>query len=201
MKKPDRREEKKLQEKGYRLIAGIDEVGKGAWAGPLVAAAVILAPKNKIKGINDSKKLTPKKREKLFVGITREALAWSVAVVENDFIDQQGIVKANLKAIKEAGLGLNLQPDYLLIDAVRIKVGKIPTKSIIKGDAKVLSIAAASIVAKVVRDSLMNGYHRLYPKYKFSKHKGYGTKEHHRLIKKHGFSPIHRKSFRPMRGE
>lgn len=199
MKKPDRREEKKLQKKGYRLIAGIDEVGKGAWAGPLVAAAVILPPKIKTKGINDSKKLTPKKREKLFVRITREALAWSVAVVENDFIDRQGIVKANLKAIKEAGLGLNLRPEYLLIDAVRIKVGKIPTKSIIKGDAKVLSIAAASIVAKVVRDSLMNGHHRLYPQYKFSRHKGYGTKEHHRLIKKHGLSPIHRKSFRPMK--
>jgi ribonuclease HII len=193
--KPHFREENKLLKNGYKLVAGVDEVGRGALAGPIVGAAVILSQKSKIKGINDSKKLKPMQREELFVKITEKAVAWSVSLIDNKFIDKKGITKANYEVLKKAIKKLKIKPEYLLIDAVKIKCGNIPSKSVIKGDEKIRSIAAASIVAKVFRDSLMRDYHRIFPKYFFNLHKGYGTKKHFAAIKKHGPSPLHRRSF------
>jgi len=193
--KPHFREENKLFKNGYKLVAGVDEVGRGALAGPIVAAAVILSQKTKIKGINDSKKLKPQKREELYKKITASAISWSVSLIDNKFIDKKGITKANSDVLKGAVKKLKVKPDYLLIDAVKIKCGNIPSKSVIKGDEKIRSIAAASIVAKVFRDSLMRDYHHIFPKYSFHLHKGYGTKKHFAAIKKHGLSPLHRRSF------
>ena len=199
MKKPNRKKEKKLIKKGYKLIAGIDEAGKGAWAGPLVAAAVILPETHKIKGINDSKKLTPIQREKLYVKIIKSALSWTVHLVDHKKIEKWGIVQANIKVMQKLIEKINIKPEYILVDALKINFQKIPSESFIKGDEKIISIAAASIIAKVTRDRLMIGEHRRYPKYKFYHHKGYGTAMHHKLIKKHGLSPIHRRSFLPMK--
>ncbi|MBI2984115.1 MAG: ribonuclease HII [Candidatus Kerfeldbacteria bacterium] len=198
--KPNRKEELALRQAGYEYIAGVDEAGKGAWAGPLVAAAVILPADFSVAGVNDSKVLSAAQREKLFVHITRQALSWAVAVVSSQYIDQHGIVKANKKALLDAVKKLHRKPAAVLVDAVPIKHGKKPVKAIVDGDAKVVSIAAASIVAKVVRDTLMNGEHRLYPEYEFHRHKGYGTSRHHQLLLAHGPSPIHRRSFRPLNG-
>ena len=197
--KPHKREEAQLRKQGYKLIAGADEVGKGSWAGPLVAAAVILPPDFSPRLVNDSKKLTEIQRQKMFVHITRYAISWAVGVVSPQEIDQKGIVAANKKALLTALKKLHVRPQAILVDAVKLKVGRKPVKAIIHGDAKVLSIAAASIVAKVVRDALMVGQHRLWPQYEFAAHKGYGTAQHERLLKKHGPSPIHRHSFAPIR--
>ena len=198
MKYPNNREEKRLIKLGFQKIAGIDEAGKGALAGPLVAAAVILPIGHQIIGINDSKKLSEKKRDDLFFKIKRKALSWSVHVVENEEIDKNGIIWANRIAIEKCILKLHEKPDYVLIDAIKVK-SKIPTKSIINGDRKVISIAAASIIAKVTRDHLMYGYRHQHPEYKFHNHKGYGTLIHQRLIKKHGPSSIHRITFEPIK--
>lgn len=197
--KPNDREEKNLRKLGHIHVAGVDEAGKGAWAGPLVAAAVILPSSFVAKNINDSKVLTPAQREKLFVHITRNAVAWAVAVVPPQYIDQHGISKANKKAILNAVQKLSVRPHAVLVDAVKISYGKRPVKAIIDGDAKVLTIAAASIIAKVARDTLMTGEHRLHPKYDFHVHKGYGTSRHSALLQRHGPSPIHRRSFRPIK--
>lgn len=198
---PHTREEQRLHKLGHKHVAGLDEVGKGSWAGPLVAAAVILPPNFNAKGIRDSKQLTANAREKLFVRITKEAVAWAVHVVEHFDIDLRGIQNANTTALINSAKKLHVPADALLVDAVHIRVGATPTKAIIKGDQKSVSIAAASIVAKVIRDELMNGHHRLYPQYGFNKHKGYGTAQHLAAIKKHGLSPIHRRTFRPMSGK
>lgn len=197
--KPHRREETALWKQGHRYVAGADEAGKGSWAGPLVAAAVILAPDFRPRQVNDSKQLTPRQRERMFVHVTRHAVSWAVGVVSSQEIDRRGIVAANKKALLTALKKLHIRPQAILVDAVKIKVGKKPVKAVIGGDAKVLSIAAASIVAKVVRDELMRGEHRLYPAYEFATHKGYGTARHLSLLKRHGVSPIHRKSFRPVK--
>lgn len=197
--KPHKREETLFQKRGYKIIAGADEAGKGSWAGPLVAAAVILPADFLPKQVNDSKKLIERQRQHMFVHITRYAISWAVGVVSPQEIDQKGIVAANKKALLTALKKLHVRPEAILVDAVKLKVGKKPVKAIIHGDAKVLSIAAASIVAKVVRDALMVGQHRLYPQYEFHQHKGYGTVQHERLLKKHGPSPIHRYSFAPIR--
>jgi len=199
MKKPTRKEERKLLTQGFRLIAGVDEAGRGAWAGPLVAAAVILPAKHKIKGINDSKKLKPEQRDKLYVQITRSALSWAVHLVHHDEIDKNGIAKANHLALQQAVKKLKPSPDYVLIDALEVELGNTPSQSIIKGDEKIVSIAAASIIAKVTRDQLMHGWHILYPAYSFHIHKGYGTERHAKALKKHGPSPIHRQSFLPIK--
>jgi ribonuclease HII len=198
---PHTKEEQRLRKLGHQYIAGLDEVGKGSWAGPLVAAAVILPLDFNAKGIRDSKQLTPKAREKLFVRIINEATAWAVHVVEHFDIDLRGIQNANTTALINSAKKLHIPPDALLVDAVQIRFGRSPVKSIIKGDQKSVSIAAASIIAKVIRDELMNGHHRLYPQYGFHKHKGYGTAEHFAAIEKHGVSPIHRRTFRPMNGK
>lgn len=199
--RPHRREEKKFWKQGLTLVAGVDEVGRGAWAGPIVAAAVILPPKFLAKDCADSKVLSPKKRQEMFVHITRQALSWSVAVVEQDVIDAKGLAYANKLVLTLAVEKLHLKPQAVLVDAFPLSFGKKPVKAIIDGDAKVLSIAAASIVAKVARDELMRAEHRHYPEYKFDAHKGYGTRSHHLMIKKYGPSAIHRMSFRPMNGK
>lgn len=198
-RKPHTREEIALRRRGFQAIAGADEAGKGSWAGPLVAAAVILPLNFRPRNVNDSKKLTPRQRELMFVHITRQAVSWAVGVVSPQEIDRKGIVAANHKALLTALKKLHVRPQAILVDAVKLKVGKKPVKAIIGGDATVLSIAAASIVAKVVRDALMVGQHRLYPQYAFDVHKGYGTDKHQALLKKFGPSPIHRHSFRPVK--
>lgn len=187
--------EENLYDEGYRLIAGIDEAGRGPLAGPVVAASVILPHGLKIIGINDSKKISAKVRDELAEEIKSKALMWSVGIVDVDFIDKFNILQAALKAMYDAVKGLPEQPDYLLIDAVKIPNLDIPQKPIIGGDGLSASIAAASIIAKTTRDKMMEEYHQLYPQYGFDKHKGYGTKEHVNLIEKYGPCPIHRTTF------
>jgi len=197
--KPHRREEQRLRKLGHVHIAGADEAGKGAWAGPIVAGAVILAEDFDPKIINDSKVLTAKQRERMFVHIARNAISWAVGVVPSEEIDRDGIVAANRKALELAVRRLHVPPHAVLVDAVPIVVNGTPVKAIIDGDAKCLSVAAASIVAKVARDTLMDGHHRVHPQYGFNVHKGYGTAAHEKALKKHGPSAIHRRSFAPMK--
>jgi len=199
MKKPNQKEENKLVGAGFKFVAGVDEAGRGAWAGPLVAAAVILPAKHKIKGINDSKKLTPGQREMLYVKIIKSSLAWSVHLVSHREIDRIGIGQANGRAILRAIQKLKPSADYVLIDALKVKFDTVPSQSIIKGDEKITSIAAASIIAKVTRDQIMTWQSKLYPAYCFHIHKGYGTALHLKALKKYGQSAIHRRSFLPVK--
>ena len=199
MVKPTKREETKLYRQGYSLIAGVDEVGRGAWAGPLVTAAVILPKACRFKGLNDSKKLSSQQRERLYAQIIKQALAYRVYTVRREVIDKMGMRWANVKALKQCAQNLSLRPEFILVDAVKIKVRNVPTRSIVKGDARVVSIAAASIVAKVRRDRLMVKYHKKYPKYNFHRHKGYGTAAHRRSVLKHGPCSLHRSSFEPIK--
>jgi len=187
--------ERKCYEKGYKLVAGVDEVGRGPLAGPVVAAAVILGEGVLIPGVNDSKKLSEEKREFLYEEIKSKALCWSIGIVDEKIIDEINILNAACLAMKKALDGLAEKPDYILLDAVTLKDVEIPQMGIIKGDALSLSIAAASIIAKVERDRMISAYDELYPHFAFSKHKGYGTKEHIECIKKYGLLPIHRRSF------
>ena len=180
---------------GFRILAGIDEAGRGPLAGPVVAAACILNPDMPILGVNDSKKLTSIKREKLFAAIERHALCFCVAQVESDEIDQINILQATYKAMRYAVTGLQHQPDLLLIDAIDLKGTGIKVRAIIKGDTLSVSIAAASILAKVTRDRLMDAYDEQYPGYGFKNHKGYGTLEHYEALERLGPTPIHRRSF------
>lgn len=183
---------------GKILIAGIDEAGRGPLAGPVVAAACILDPEKKILGLDDSKKLTEKKREALFPIIKETALAYSVVRVEADTIDEINILNATKKAMRQCVEELKAQgflPEVLLIDAVDLDGTGVPVVPIIKGDAKSNSIAAASVLAKVTRDHIMLEYDSVYPGYGFAKHKGYGTKDHYAAIREQGMSPIHRRSF------
>ena len=179
-------------------MAGVDEAGRGAWAGPLVAGAVILDKSFDPKIINDSKKLTKKQRERMFVHIARHAVSWSVAVVPAEEIDRLGIQHANRVGLERAVHRLHVRPHAVLVDAMPISVGKIKSKAIIGGDGKVLSIAAASIIAKVVRDTIMEQTTRRFPYHAFAQHKGYGTARHATAIKKYGITPIHRRSFAPV---
>lgn len=199
MRRATRRLEQKLQRNGYRLIAGADEVGKGAWAGPLVAAAVILGEETRIPGLRDSKFLTPTARQRLFIRITKLCPAWAVEVIPSELIDRFGIQEENRRAIARAALRLRLVPDLLLVDAIEVPVDGIRSQAVPDGDSQVSAIAAASILAKVVRDELMRGFHRFYPRYKFPVHKGYGTRLHEQLLRRHGPSPIHRRSYEPVR--
>lgn len=180
---------------GYSLIAGVDEVGRGPLAGPVVTAAVILPYSEFIPGINDSKKLSEKQREALFEVIIERAISYEVGIVDEKVIDEINILNATKKAMENAINALKPQPDYLLLDAVKLERVKIPQASIIKGDALSISIAAASIIAKVTRDRLISEMDVKYPEYGFAKHKGYGTQEHIDAIKKFGICPIHRVSF------
>lgn len=199
MKRPSSIEERKLYRSGYQYIAGADEAGRGSWAGPIVAAAVILPSGHRIRRINDSKKLSPEVRENVYVDIVKLAVSWAVAIVDNRSIDRKGITRVNSEVLREAINRLHIKPDFALIDAVNIDIRLVPTRPIINGDEKVISIAAASIIAKVTRDRIMIGHHRLFPQYEFLHHKGYGTEKHRRLLKKYGLSFLHRQSFLPMK--
>ena len=177
------------------LICGVDEAGRGPLAGPVVAGAAILPKDSRILYLNDSKKLSEKRREELFVRIKEEAIAWSVGIVGPERIDEINILQATYEAMRQAIGNLSQTPDLLLCDAVTIPEVKIPQISIIKGDAKSLSIAAASVLAKVTRDHMMEGYDKLYPQYGFGKHKGYGTAAHIQAIREFGPCPMHRRTF------
>lgn len=187
--------EREYYSQGYKLIAGIDEVGRGPLAGPVVTAAVILGEGVVIPGVNDSKKLSEAKREYLYEEIKAKALAVSVGMADVELIDEINILNATYVAMKRAIEGLSIKPDFILLDAVTLKDVDIPQKGIIKGDSLSISIAAASIIAKVERDRLISSYDSIYPQYGFSKHKGYGTKEHMDSIRKYGLLPIHRRTF------
>ena len=189
--------EKQAVSEGFKLIAGIDEVGRGCLAGAVVAAACILDLSKPLpKGLNDSKKLTAKKRDLIVGEIKQNALAYSIAQIEAEEIDRINILQATKKAMRLAIENLQPRADFLLIDAVQLKDVPIPQKAIIKGDAISASIAAASILAKTYRDNLMQEFDKTYPEYGFSKHVGYGTKAHFEALRKHGACPLHRKSFR-----
>lgn len=191
--------ENTLHEEGYGLIAGVDEAGRGPLAGDVYAAAVILDEDNPIEGLNDSKKLTEKKREALFEEIIKKAKAYCICPVSAEEIDKINILNATFKAMNGAVNGLSIKPDFVIIDGNRIQGMEIEHKTVVKGDALSASIAAASILAKVARDRYMAEMAKKYPEYNFEKHKAYGTKEHMELIAKYGPSPIHRKTFKGVR--
>ncbi len=181
-------------------IAGVDEAGRGPLAGPVVAAAVILPPQHNIAGLSDSKKLSPKKRESLAPIIKKQALSFAIAFVEREVIDEINILQASLQAMSQAVARLTLKPNRVLVDGnITPDVGKIEVKAIIKGDAKIQAISAASILAKVARDEKMLQYDKVYPVYGFARHKGYGTKEHMQALISHGACPLHRITFAPVR--
>lgn len=187
--------EEKAREQGFRLIAGIDEAGRGPLAGPVVAAAVILNPEKPVLGVDDSKKLSPKRRAALKLEIEEKALAVGVGIVDVETIDKVNILEATKLAMKKAVAGLKAEPELLLIDAVQLKDLPIAQQAIIKGDALSVSIAAASIIAKETRDEMMRAYDELYPEYGFASHKGYGTRQHMEAIHTLGPLPIHRRTF------
>lgn len=190
--------EKQLYTQGLELIAGVDEVGRGPLAGPVVAAAVILPKNCKIKGLNDSKKISKKKHEKIYQAVLEQAISIGIGIKDNRVIDQVNIYEATKLAMLDAIQALDPQPQHLLIDAMKLEV-PISQTSIIKGDANSLSIAAASIVAKVTRDRMMSELDQTYPGYDFSQNAGYGTKLHLEGLEKFGVSPIHRQSFEPIK--
>lgn len=187
--------EQEAYSNGAKYIAGIDEAGRGPLAGPVVAAAVILPRGCVIEGVDDSKKLSAKKREYLFEIIKEKSLSWATGIVDEKIIDEINILNATREAMRTAVWGLDVVPDYLLVDAENIPGVKAKCTPIIKGDTLSISIAAASIIAKVTRDRIMEQYDKIYPEYGFSKHKGYGTAEHMAIIREKGLCPIHRRSF------
>ena len=188
--------EKELYQKGFQTIAGIDEAGRGPLAGPVVVAGVIMPKDSMIEGVNDSKKVSEKKREKLYDLILEEAISYSVAVIGQDYIDDINILNATKQGVSTVVEELDVRPDLILVDALtHIDTKGIPYDSIIKGDAKCYCIAAASILAKVTRDRIMRQWDEIYPQYGFAKHKGYGTATHIAAIKEYGLCPIHRRSF------
>ncbi len=184
-----------IRNEGFNIIAGVDEAGRGPLAGPVVAASVILPGCVRIEGVRDSKKIQGKERERLFEEIFFNAVDIGIGIVDAAEIDRINILKATRLAMHKAITDLSKKPDIVLVDALNISSVDIKQKSIIKGDAKSASIAAASIIAKVIRDSIMKDYHRIYPQYDFVRHKGYATKIHLDRIEKYGPCPIHRKSF------
>ena len=187
--------EQKYWKAGIKFIAGIDEAGRGPLAGPVVASAVIFDEGVLIEGVNDSKKLTEKKREELFHLIHEKTIAVGIGIVSHEVIDRINILQASFLAMNKALEQLKIKPEQLLVDGNFFRHEVYPVENIIKGDSLSHSIAAASIIAKVTRDSLMKELHEQFPQYGFAKHKGYGTKAHIEAIRIHGFSPIHRRSF------
>lgn len=187
--------ERQALAEGFLAVCGVDEAGRGPLAGPVFAAAVILHPGQVIEGVNDSKKLTEKKREALFPVICREARAYSIACATEGEIDALNILKATFLAMERAVAGLSPAPDLALVDGNRDPGLAIPTRTIVKGDGVSLSIGAASILAKVARDHWLLELDREYPQYQFAKHKGYPTALHYELLAQHGASPVHRKTF------
>ena len=191
---PDFSIENQVKSKGFKFVCGVDEAGRGPLAGPVCAAAVIL--NEEIEGLNDSKKLSEKKREALFDEIKEKSVSFSIAFASVEEIEECNILNATYLAMNRAIEGLNVKADFALIDGNRVPTGiTVPCETVVKGDAKSCSVAAASILAKVTRDRLMLEEDKKYPEYNFKKHKGYGTKEHTDAILKYGLSPIHRPSF------
>ncbi len=188
--------ENNLHSTGLKYIAGIDEAGRGPLAGPVVVGIAIMKPDSFIEGVNDSKKLSEKKREQLYEQIISEAIDWAVGIVDQKEIDEINILNATKKALHMAISNLKVKPDRILVDALEhIDTYGIPYTSIIKGDAKIYSISVASIIAKVTRDRIMQKYDEIYPEYGFSGHKGYGTAKHIQAIKEYGPCSLHRKTF------
>lgn len=187
--------ERELHKEGVGLICGVDEAGRGPLAGPVCAAAVILPPEAELPGLNDSKKLSEKKREQLFPEIQRLALAWSVAFASVEEIEERNILGATMLAMNRAISGLSLRPELALIDGNRNREIQVPSRCVVHGDARCASIAAASILAKVSRDRLMVELAREYPQYGFDRHKGYGTRAHYAALREYGPCPAHRPSF------
>lgn len=184
---------------GYQFVAGVDEVGRGPLVGDVVTAAVILDPNNPIEGLNDSKKLTEKKRMALLPEIKEKALAWAVGRCSPEEIDQLNILQATMVAMQRAVAGLQVQPDLVLIDGNRCPELPMDAQAVVKGDLRVAEISAASIIAKVVRDQEMEELDKLHPQFGFAKHKGYPTKAHFEAIEQHGVISEHRKSFKPVK--
>lgn len=188
--------EEDIYSQGTEYICGIDEAGRGPLAGPVVVASVIMPKDSMIEGVNDSKKISEKKREKLYDEIIENAISYSVGIVDQKEIDRVNILNATKAGLTESIKGLKVKPDIILVDALTgIDTCGIPYHSIIKGDAKCYSIAAASIIAKVTRDRIMRQWHDVYPEYNFIQHKGYGTAAHIAAIKEYGLTPLHRLSF------
>ena len=187
--------EDKLYSEGYNFVCGVDEAGRGPLCGPVVAAAVILPKDEYIEGVNDSKKLTEKKREKLYDDIMMKAVAASIGISDVDVIEKVNILNATKLAMKQAIEKLSIKPDYVLIDGNQMIDINIKAETVVSGDAKSLPIAAASIIAKVTRDRMLIEFDKKYPEYGFAKHKGYGTKSHIEAIQKYGLTDIHRPSF------
>lgn len=187
--------EKELSAKGYKYICGVDEVGRGPLAGPVVCAAVVMPLDDVIEGVDDSKKVSPKKREVLSKEILKRAISYNICRIEADEIDRMNILEATKLCMKRAVEELEIKPDFVLTDGNMTLDIEIPQKSIVKGDSLSYSIGAASIAAKVFRDNLMDEYDAVYPEYGFKKHKGYGTALHIQAIKDNGLTPIHRRSF------
>ena len=188
--------ENQLHKNGFENICGIDEAGRGPLAGPVVVASVIMKPDSFIEGVNDSKKVSEKKREKLYEQIIEEAVSYSVGIIDQNEIDEINILNATKKGLTESIKGLKVKPERIIVDALdKIDTCGIPYMPIVKGDAKCYSIAAASIIAKVTRDRIMRQWDEVYPMYGFSRHKGYGTAAHIAAIKEYGLCPLHRRSF------
>lgn len=187
--------EHQAQEQGFSIVCGVDEAGRGPLAGPVCAAAVILPDGLIIEGLDDSKKLTEKKRDALYDVICEDAIAYSIAFASVEEIEELNILQATFLAMKRAVEGLNVKPDLALVDGNQKPPLEIQARTLVKGDAKSPSIAAASILAKVTRDRLMTEIAEQYPEYEFPRHKGYGTKLHYEKIMEHGISPVHRRSF------
>jgi len=187
--------EKETRAQGYNVVCGVDEAGRGPLAGPVFAAAVILPDECEIEGINDSKKLSEKKRDALYDVILEKSISYCIASASETEIDEMNILQATFSAMKRAVEGLNIRPEIALVDGNQVPPLLLPVRTIVHGDAVSASIAAASILAKVCRDRFMAEIDRLYPQYLFSKHKGYGTKLHYEMLAKYGASAVHRKSF------
>jgi len=191
--------EERLYDKGYKAVCGVDECGRGPLAGPVVAAAVIMPRDVIIEGVDDSKKLTPLRRERVFEEIARLGLICSVGIVDREYIDRVNIHRASLMAMRKAVMDLKRSPDFLLVDGIHPIPNLLqPQFSITRGDGRCRSIAAASVVAKVTRDRIMDHYEALFPSYSFATHKGYPTAAHLKELREHGPCEIHRKSFRPV---
>ena len=188
--------EEELYEKGIKLIGGIDEAGRGPLAGPVVVACAVMPKDSMIEGVNDSKKISEKKRERLYEEIIENAISYEVGIIDQNTIDNINILNATKLGLTTAVKGLNVKPEMILVDALtNIDTCGIPYQSIVKGDAKCYSIACASIIAKVTRDRIMRQWDEIYPQYGFEKHKGYGTAAHMQAIKEYGLCPLHRHSF------
>lgn len=181
------------------FVAGVDEAGRGPWAGPVYAAAVILDPARPIIGLGDSKKLSAVKRESLFAVIQRDAKAWAIATATVEEIDSQNILQASLLAMRRAVESLDTQPRRIIVDGLHCPNVSMPARAIVKGDSKESAISAASILAKVARDRAMHVLHQAYPQYRFDLHKGYGTAVHVAALAVHGVSPVHRRSYAPIK--